>query len=218
VPVDDSISRAPPCSTPFFAPSTVFSSGVERLDPSIRDSHKARVPRSHAVQCIEARARGFQGWRPFVFVERLWAQRYGPGGHYAYHFDWSSASSRMGRISSFMVWLGDACTGGGTHFPRLRKPSGAEWCRFVECGGEEREGVVFKPVKGNAVYWENFRPDGQGYEESWHAGLPVLSGEKIGLNIWNWFQDGYVPAEERTQEPEPEQTQEQGQGAREKTD
>jgi prolyl 4-hydroxylase len=121
----------------------------------------------------------------------------------------------MGRVSSFMAWLGDECTGGGTHFPRLAKLGGSsrEWCRFVECGGEgeeegEREGVVFKPVKGNAVYWENFRPDGRGYEESWHAGLPVLSGEKIGLNIWNWFQDGYVPAEEQAQ------MQEQGQGAR----
>lgn len=94
-----------------------------------------------------------------------------------------------------MVWLGDRCTGGGTHFPRIPRPEGKEWCRFVECGGEgsgEEEGVVFKPVKGNAVYWENFRPDGTGYEESWHAGLPVLSGEKIGLNIWSWFQDGYV--------------------------
>ena len=166
------------------------------------------------MQCIESRARAFQGWRPFVFVERLWAQRYGPGGHYAYHFDWSSASTRKGRVSSFMAWLGDECTGGGTHFPRLQKLGGREWCRFVECAGdegaEEREGVVFKPVKGNAVYWENFRPDGVGYEESWHSGLPVLSGEKIGLNIWNWYQDGYVPAEEQAQRQE----QGQGQGAR----
>jgi len=104
----------------------------------------------------------------------------------------------QGRISSFMVWLGDACTGGGTHFPRMRRPEGDEWCRFVECDGEQ-EGIVFKPVKGNAVYWENIRPDGTGYEESWHAGLPVLSGEKIGLNIWSWFQHGYVPPEEQEQ-------------------
>lgn len=55
---------------------------------------------------------------------------------------------------------------------------------------------MFKPIKGNAVYWENMRSDGTGYEESWHAGLPVESGEKIGLNIWNWFQDGYVPQRE----------------------
>lgn len=103
-----------------------------------------------------------------------------------------------------MVWAGDECTGGGTHFPRLRKPAGKEWCRFIECGddesGEEREGVVFKPAKGNAVYWENLRADGSGFEESWHAALPVLSGEKIGLNIWSWFQDGYVLSKEQEQE------------------
>ncbi|KAF2994799.1 hypothetical protein E8E13_001239 [Curvularia kusanoi] len=189
-------------STPLFTPSTVWTSGEERLDTAIRHSSKAPVPRSQTAQCVESRARAFQGWRPFVFIEKLWAQRYGPGGHYTYHFDWASASRSQGRISSFMVWLQDECTGGGTHFPRIQKPRGEEWCRFVECGAaeeEEREGVVFKPVKGNAVYWENFRPDGTGFEESWHAGLPVLSGEKIGLNIWSWFQDGYVPEGEQAQ-------------------
>lgn len=185
-------------SDPLFTPSTIWSSGEERLDTSIRHSSKAPVPRSNTVQCIEERARAFQGWRPFVFVEKLWAQRYGPDGHYTYHYDWSTATRNQGRISSFMVWLGDACTGGGTHFPRITRPEGDEWCRFVECGGEH-EGIVFKPVKGNAVYWENIRPDGTGYEESWHAGLPVLSGEKIGLNIWSWFQHGYVPPEEQEQ-------------------
>lgn len=55
------------------------------------------------------------------------------------------------------------------------------------------EGVIFKPIPGNAVYWENMRNDGSGYAESWHAGLPVLEGSKIGLNIWSWLAEGYVP-------------------------
>jgi prolyl 4-hydroxylase len=208
--LDISFSTRPPAvqtclilsSNPLFQPSTIWSSGEERLDTSIRHSSKAPVPRSQTVRCIESRARDFQGWRPFVFVEKLWAQHYGPNGHYTYHYDWSSASRRQGRISSFMVWLGSECTGGGTHFPRIKRPEGKEWCRFVECGdeGDEgMEGVVFKPMKGNAVYWENIRTDGMGYEESWHAGLPVLSGEKIGLNIWSWYQDGYVPPKEQEQ-------------------
>lgn len=95
-----------------------------------------------------------------------------------------------------MVYLDDQCTGGGTEFPRLRHPAGEVWCEFIECGGraecEDDMGVTFKPVKGNAVYWENFRPDGRGYEETWHAGLPVKSGVKIGLNIWSWYQPGYA--------------------------
>jgi prolyl 4-hydroxylase len=197
------ILLTPAHSEPVFTPSTVWTSGQERLDPSVRLSHKAAVPRSHTVRCIEERARAFQGWRPYVFVEKLWAQKYGPGGHYTYHYDWSSASPWAGRVSSFMVWLGDECEGGGTKFPRLQMSKTGEWCRFIECGEgegggdkddeEAGKGVTFKPIKGNAVFWENIRSDGTGYEESWHAGLPVTKGTKIGLNIWSWYQEGYEP-------------------------
>lgn len=104
-----------------------------------------------------------------------------------------------------MVWLGDQCEGGGTRFPRLEKPKDEAWCRLIDCrgsgrgdvGGADQDevdmGVTFKPMKGNAVYWENMKADGTGYEESWHAGLPVTSGTKIGLNIWSWLQEGYDP-------------------------
>lgn len=107
-----------------------------------------------------------------------------------------------------MVYLEAECTGGGTNFPRLERPGDESWCRFIECagGGKEEEGVgngngsqvlegvTFKPIKGNAVFWENMRSDGSGYKESWHAGLPVRSGQKIGLNIWSWYQEGgYAP-------------------------
>lgn len=111
-----------------------------------------------------------------------------------------------GRVSSMMVWLDDGAgslVGGGTDFPLLRRPSAdARWCRFIECPDETNDsssssstdtnnnnrGVVFKPVVGNAVYWENFPPGtvaGPGYDESWHAGLPVEVGVKVGLNIWS---------------------------------
>jgi prolyl 4-hydroxylase len=75
---------------------------------------------------------------------------------------------------------------------------GEGWCEFVECADEEggggsgggrdssREGVTFRPVRGNALYWENLRLDGEGYQETWHAGLPVRMGTKVGLNIWTW--------------------------------
>ncbi|CAI6341840.1 unnamed protein product [Periconia digitata] len=197
-------------SDPLFQPSTIWTRGQERLDPTVRLSEKARVPRSQTVQCIEERARTFQGWRPFVFVEKLWAQKYGPGGHYSYHYDWGLATRGSGRISSFMVWLGDECEGGGTRFPRLERPIGEGWCRFIECGDEEKArrvkdeeeqgeeaeegmGITFKPIKGNAVFWENLREDGTHYEESWHAGLPVTKGIKVGLNIWSWYEEGFDP-------------------------
>lgn len=55
-------------------------------------------------------------------------------------------------------------------------------------GSHHGTGVTFKPLAGNAAYWENFRPDGtgRGWDETWHAGLPVKEGTKVGLNIWTW--------------------------------
>lgn len=206
-------------SNPHFTPSTVWTSGTESLNPSIRNSEKAPLPRSQTVKCIEERARVFQGWRPYTFIEKLWSQRYGVGGHYTYHYDWSTATKKTGRVSSFMVYLEANCTGGGTHFPRLERPKDGSWCQFIECGdgasstdadlsantvedGRPKEdlskGVIFKPIAGNAVFWENMRGDGSGYAESWHAGLPVTKGVKIGLNIWSWLAEGYVPVEEES--------------------
>lgn len=91
-----------------------------------------------------------------------------------------------------MVYLssGDDVEGGGTNFPRLKTPSGEErrWCEFVECAQEGEEGVTFKVRKGAAVFWTNFDAEGRGYKETIHAGMPVRSGTKIGLNIWSWYQ------------------------------
>lgn len=88
-----------------------------------------------------------------------------------------------------MAWVqADEVEGGGTEFPLLqREAPDYPWCQWVECTKlAERAaelshadeglvtGVIFKPVAGNAVYWENFRPDGtgRGWDETWHAGLP----------------------------------------------
>ena len=87
--------------------------------------------------------------------------------------------------------------GGGTEFPMVKmpKPTSAKgssrWCDFLVCREEGSEvgkdmGVTFRPVRGNAVFWENLGPDGRGYEETYHAGLPVTKGTKVGLNIWSW--------------------------------
>lgn len=148
----------------------------------------------------------------------MWAQRYNASGHYRHHYDWTGSLARGGdRLSTFMVYLGAECEGGGTNFPRLQMPAGKQWCRFLECDENETEpqaqtdgvrageresdsgqdgrleqskkdGITFKPIKGNAVFWENLRADGTGYTETWHAAYPVTSGTKVGLNIWSWYQ------------------------------
>lgn len=98
-----------------------------------------------------------------------------------------------------MVYVDAECEGGGTEFPRLPMPDiqRGRWCEFLECEEPEVEdqtrdpkrtkmGITFKPISRNAVFWENLGSNGRGYEETWHAGLPVKSGSKIGLNIWSW--------------------------------
>ncbi|KLU84257.1 oxidoreductase [Magnaporthiopsis poae ATCC 64411] len=186
---------------PAFETSTVADDGGVRVDASVRVSDVAVVERTPTTRCVEARARALQGWRDEVWIERLRVQRYGVGGKYGHHFDWMDARHGYGRVSSMMVWLDDGAgslVGGGTDFPLLRRPSAdTRWCRFIQCpetnndtnsNSNQQRGVVFKPVVGNAVYWENFPPGtfaGPGYDESWHAGLPVEAGVKVGLNIWS---------------------------------
>ncbi|CAH0019008.1 unnamed protein product, partial [Clonostachys rhizophaga] len=149
------------------------------------------------------------GWRRDVWIERVRTQRYhAPHGHYSHHFDFSRNQDGWGRVSTFMAWVhgSDDVEGGGTEFPYLAgrinttsPEDGARWCKFIECDGEsakqkpneeggpdEPKGTVFKVAPGNAVYWENFSPEGLGYDTTWHAGLPVKKGVKVGLNIWSF--------------------------------
>ncbi len=136
------------------------------------------------MRCIEHRARDFQGWRPDIHIERLRTQRYGPGGHYVHYYDWSGGSRDADRVSTFMVYVDADCEGGGTEFPRLTMPDveNGRWCEFLECGEEVdgddlkkvKNGITFKPIKGNAVFWENMRADGRGDENTWHAGRSRL--------------------------------------------
>ncbi|BCS22497.1 oxidoreductase, 2OG-Fe(II) oxygenase family [Aspergillus puulaauensis] len=184
-------------SVPNYTPSTLYSSSEDahspKTDMTKRLSDRALLPRDNIVRCIEHRARAFQGWKPHLYIERMWAQRYNVTGHYVHHYDWAGTARGRGgdRISTFMVYLAAGCKGGGTNFPRLRKPKDPKWCKFLDCEDEtaKREGgITFRPIKGNAVFWENVRPDGSGWPETWHAAFPVEEGEKVGLNIWSWYQ------------------------------
>lgn len=89
------------------------------------------------------------------------------------------------RLTSFFVYVAASnVTGGGTNFPILDAPRDRRWCAFVDCDEPWENGVTFKPVPGNAVFWQNLREDGSGDPATLHAGLPVVSGVKLGMNIW----------------------------------
>ena len=74
--------------------------------------------------------------------------------------------------------------GGGTQFPMLDPPREEKWCEWVNCDAGWDEGVVFRPVARNAVFWKNMKNKGVGDQRTLHAGLPVQRGRKLGMNIW----------------------------------
>ncbi|ORY56841.1 uncharacterized protein BCR38DRAFT_461448 [Pseudomassariella vexata] len=167
-------------------------SGAQGLRQT-RTSQSTNVPRDSVVRCIEQRALLFQGLdTPRTHLEPVQLVKYGQGEHYHFHTDWYTnpihATSALGgnRQSSFFAYVAasDDVTGGGTNFPLLDAPLGDEWCKFVDCDETWENGVTFRPVVGNAVYWENLHEDGSGDQRNLHAGLPVTSGWKIGMNIW----------------------------------
>ncbi|KAK7921506.1 2OG-Fe(II)oxygenase superfamily protein [Apiospora marii] len=177
-----------------FTHSAVADGGSEGLRKT-RTSQSTNVPRSAAVRCVEDRALRFQGFDvPRAHLEPVQLVKYGIGEHYHFHTDWytdAAAHARTSatggnRLSSFFAYVAasDDITGGGTNFPMLEAPRDERWCEFVDCDEPWDRGVTFRPVVGNAVYWENLHPDGTGDERNLHAGLPVTSGWKIGMNIW----------------------------------
>ncbi|KAM6488651.1 hypothetical protein HDV62DRAFT_34988 [Trichoderma sp. SZMC 28011] len=174
-----------------FKHSAVLKGGNSAIH-SVRTSQSTTVDRDAVVRCIEARALDFQGFDvPESHLEPIQLVKYAVTERYHFHTDWftnpSHATVSLGgnRISSFFGYVkADNITGGGTNFPILDAPRDERWCKFIDCDEEYESGVTFRPIEGNVVYWENLLADGRGDQRTLHAGLPVVSGEKIGMNIW----------------------------------
>ncbi len=131
-------------------------------------------------------------------LEPVQLVRYGAGQGTAAQTDWvarpghSNAVATGGnRASSFagFVSVGDnatttSTTGGGLNFPLMDAPRDGRWCNVVDCDAPYEAGLVLRPVAGNAVFWENLRPDGSGEAKTLRAALPVAGGEVVAVNIW----------------------------------
>ncbi|KAK3372678.1 hypothetical protein B0H63DRAFT_564056 [Podospora didyma] len=160
----------------------------------IRMSQSTDLRRDAVVKCIERRALDFQGFDTHeTQLEPLQLVKYGPGEHYDFHTDWladpqySTSFNGGNRMTSFFAYVhvSNDTTGGGTNFPLVSPPRDERWCGFVECDEPYANGVTFRPVEGNAIFWENLlAPGGEGDTRTEHAGLPLTGGEKIGMNIW----------------------------------
>ncbi|KAF2109805.1 hypothetical protein BDV96DRAFT_554518 [Lophiotrema nucula] len=143
------------------------------------------------VQCIDKRANGFAGFLDHESFESLQLVKYLDTERHDFHYDWFEYPPRLqngevtcNRASSFFVYLGGNATGGETYFPELLSvPADGDGSKFVRTNSEDGL-VVFHPIAGNAIFWVNLHENGTGDDRNMHAGLPVIEGEKIGLNIW----------------------------------
>jgi prolyl 4-hydroxylase len=148
----------------------------------------AKLGKDEVSLAIEARARALPFYKPLGDFQPLVVQNYGISGVYRDHYDWYDDAHAVGGnvASTFFVYIHANCTGGGTNFPRLTPPEDEAWCEFIDCDRPLDEGVTFKPILGNAVYWDNLGADGVGYVKTLHSGMPVTSGNKMGMNMWTW--------------------------------
>jgi prolyl 4-hydroxylase len=185
-------------STGKFSFSQIADDSGQQHLASTRTSQSTSLESDEIVRCIEQRALVFQGFdTKRESLEPLQLVQYAQEQEYHAHTDWftspAQTTSEYGgnRLSSFFVYVhaSDEIIGGGTQFPLLDVPTDERWCEFVNCDAELDDGVVFRPVKGNAVFWRNLRNDpgtrkNVGDRRTVHAGLPVQRGKKLGMNIW----------------------------------
>lgn len=107
------------------------------------------------------------------FGEPVQGQRYDVGQEFKPHTDYFSPDGQdydtycsvAGQRSwTFMVYLNDVASGGGTRFKALRK--------------------IFQPEAGKLLCWNNRKPDGSVNPNSLHHGMKVRKGLKYVITKW----------------------------------
>ncbi|KAI1848315.1 hypothetical protein JX265_013817 [Neoarthrinium moseri] len=156
-----------------------------------------------AVECVLRRASDvMEGMLvyPRDDIQPPQLARYTAGQHFDVHADWfdtpqerrpdsTGVGSSWNRLASFFAILEDGCTGGETWFPHVQAPAlpgdlPGPSGRSSVWREHEQGGLAFRPVKGGALFWMNLFANGTGDDRTRHAGLPVQSGLKTGMNIW----------------------------------
>jgi prolyl 4-hydroxylase len=158
----------------------------------------ATVPRDDEVsKCLSKRMKSFLGNVQHIDTEPIRIVKYGGGDDLHIHTDWSpfprnrtwnpDAPNRLNnRLGSLFAYLEDDCVGGETYFPKVKGVSAAgDGRKFSRT--ENGMGLLVKPRRRNAIFWNNLYPNGTGDSRTAHAGLPVSSGEKIEMNLWSHY-------------------------------
>lgn len=164
-----------------------------------RRSETAHVPENDKVsQCITRRTKSLLGNLQHEEVMEIQLLRYDTGGQFRLHHDWfsfvankrnvsKSAPDRdFQRLGTIFVYLNEECVGGETYFPHIRGVAAdADGEKFSRT--DTGEGLLVKPRRGNAVFWNNLHLNGTGDPRVLHSGMPLESGVKLGLNIWSTY-------------------------------
>lgn len=135
--------------------------------------------------------------------EHVQVLRYQPGQKYDAHHDFFDIASYQtnedikkmlhygtkNRLATVFWYLTDVSEGGSTWFPRGNRtpqpglPGGAK--SFSSC--EDGVGIHSYPQKGKVIIFYSLYPNGEGDEDSLHAGCPPRSeDEKWSANKWVW--------------------------------
>nr|AXL97329.1 prolyl 4-hydroxylase [Conus miles] len=119
-------------------------------------------------------------------AEPMQVVNYGLGGHYDVHMDpFQDRDNGHNRLATVLFYLTDVEKGGATIFPKV--------------------GVSVSPVKGMALMWYNYQPHMKDRDRlTYHAGCPVLMGNKWIANKWIWH---YGNMFRRPCGPSPQSTQ-----------
>ncbi|NWR77844.1 P4HA3 hydroxylase, partial [Centropus unirufus] len=153
---------------------SVVASGEKQQKAEYRISKSAwlKDTADPVVRALEQRIAAVTGLdlRP-PYAEYLQVVNYGLGGHYEPHFDHATSRKsplyRMksgNRIATVMIYLSAVEAGGSTAFIYAN--------------------ISVPVVKNAALFWWNLRRNGDGDEDTLHAGCPVLAGDKWVANKW----------------------------------
>lgn len=144
--------------------------GGEQIDESRTSNGMFFVKHNPIVEKLEARIAKITGW-PENKGENLQVLQYRPGAEYKPHYDYfneeyieSQKTIRSGgqRVATFLIYLNDPISGGGTIFPDIN--------------------FEVMPKKGNGVFFTYPVPDKS--SKSLHGGSPVIEGEKWVATKW----------------------------------
>uniref|UniRef100_A0A8D0BHP0 Prolyl 4-hydroxylase subunit alpha-3 n=1 Tax=Salvator merianae TaxID=96440 RepID=A0A8D0BHP0_SALMN len=153
---------------------SVVASGEKQQKADYRISKSAWLKETvdPAIAVLDRRIEALSGLntRP-PYAEYLQVVNYGLGGHYEPHFDHATSRKsplyRMksgNRIATLMLYLTSVEAGGSTAFI---------YANFS-----------IPVVKNAALFWWNLHRNGEGNEDTLHAGCPVLLGDKWVANKW----------------------------------